>query len=116
MNNQVFAAEGESSLQRHARGVLHINELHTSVLRPQFDGGVGSEALQVLRGQGDEVVGVLLQVADGVVLKEEGTTLKGEVRRCIKKRNFLLGSHSKTIMVLCLVQILPTRHWRKRAS
>ena len=47
-----------------------VNELHTSVLRPQFDGGVGSEALQVLRGQGDEVVGVLLQVADGVVLKE----------------------------------------------
>ena len=44
--------------------------LPTSVLRPQFDGGVGSEALKVLRGQGDEVVGVLLQVADGVVLKE----------------------------------------------
>ena len=48
----------------------YIQELPTSVLRPQLDGSVGSEALQVLRGQGDEVVGVLLQVADGVVLKE----------------------------------------------
>ena len=46
--------------------------LPTSVLRPQFDGGVRPEALQVLRGQGDDVVAVLLQVSDGVVLKEEG--------------------------------------------
>ena len=61
---------GRELLATACEGVFHINELHTSVLRPQFDGGVGSEALQVLRGQGDEVVGVLLQVADGVVLKE----------------------------------------------
>ena len=44
--------------------------LVTSVFRPQLDGGVGPEALEVLGGQGDEVVGVLLQVTDGVVLKE----------------------------------------------
>ena len=74
MNNQVFAAE-ERAPCIGMRGCLpfhlpHVHELHTSVLRPQFDGGVGSEALQVLRGQGDEVVGVLLKVADGVVLKE----------------------------------------------
>ena len=47
----------------------------TSVLRSQFDGGVGSEALQVLRGQSDQVVGVLLQVSDGVVLKEHDNVM-----------------------------------------
>ena len=61
------------------RVTLSSTVVVTSVLRPQFDGGVGSEALQVLRGQGDEVVGVLLQVADGVVLKEQANVSIAEL-------------------------------------
>ena len=57
----------------------------TSVLRPQFDGGVGSEAFQVLRGQGDYVVVVLLQVSDGVVLKEQHNVNNAELQhRCLQ--------------------------------
>ena len=68
-------------MHRHARNTLSstVVRVVTSVLRPQFDGGVGSEALQVLRGQGDEVVGVLLQVADGVVLKEQANVSIAEL-------------------------------------
>ena len=42
----------------------------TSVLRPEVDGGVGPEAAEVLGRQRDHVRGVLLQVAQSVVLKE----------------------------------------------
>ena len=75
--NKVFGAAENS----HARNTLSstVVRVVTSVLRPQFDGGVGSEALQVLRGQGDEVVGVLLQVADGVVLKEQANVSIAEL-------------------------------------
>ena len=65
-------------MHRHALARLpRLQQLCTltSVLRSQFDGGVGSEALQVLRGQSDQVVGVLLQVSDGVVLKEHDNVM-----------------------------------------